>query len=262
MMATPSSAPGATNGPQLTGSADVVAITGAANGIGRQIALEAVARAARVLWLIDRDEQALRALCDELSGRCDLRPRPLDVTSRTSLADLSAEWMRGDPPGVLVNNAGVRASTAPINDITDAEWDVAIATNLTAVFSLTRAASGAMRHRGIEGVIVNIASTASVVGFSNRAAYCASKAGVLGLTRGAALDLAPYGIRVVAVSPGFQQSGISDDLDDGIVTATVPLGRRGDPAELAALVFDIARSSYVTGANIVVDGGAVVGRPL
>jgi NAD(P)-dependent dehydrogenase (short-subunit alcohol dehydrogenase family) len=239
-----------------------VAITGASSGIGRMIAIEAANRGAQKLWLIDRNETGLTSLEESLSGVGDLRQRILDLSSREAIAKLADEWMREGPPGVLVNCAGIRGSTASLGDVSDDEWDDTISVNLTAVFLVTRAISNAMRHHKVAGVIVNIASTAAVIGFTNRVAYCASKAGVLGITRAAALDLAPYGIRVLAVSPGFQRSGLSDDLDDTVVTGTVPLGRRGEPAELATLIFDVARSSYVTGANLIVDGGMVVGRHL
>lgn len=240
---------------------DAVAVTGAANGLGRRIAVEAAARGATRLWLIDRDRGGLASLGDELPPSCDVRPRALDVTSRPGVAELAREWRDEAAPGLLVNAAGIRHAAA-IGDTTDDGWDDTLAVNLTGLFLVMRAAVAAMRHRGLAGVVVNIASVAGDAGFTGRAAYCASKAGVLGLTRAAALDLAPHGIRVLAVSPGFHASGISDDLGDDLVAATVPLGRRGDPAELARLVHDLAAASFVTGANIVVDGGATAGTPL
>lgn len=235
-----------------------VAVTGAANGLGRRIAIEAAARGATRLWLIDHDGEGLAALDDELPPSCDVRPRTLDVGSRPAVAELGREWKDEAPPGLLVNAAGIRHAAA-IGETTDDDWDDTLAVNLTGVFMVTRAAVVALRHHDLGGVVVNLASVAGDVGFTERAAYCASKAGVLGLTRAAALDLAPHGIRVFAVSPGFHASGISDDLGDDLVTATVPLGRRGDPAELARLVHDIADASFVTGANIVVDGGSSIG---
>jgi len=238
-----------------------VAITGAASGIGRHTAIEAARRGAKRLWVIDRNESGLDSLRDEIPSACDLRPKVLDVTSRSGIDALAREWMSESPPGLLVNAAGIRFSAA-LGDTTDEEWDDTIAVNLTGIFLLTRAASNAMLHHGVGGVIVNIASIAADIGFTERAAYCASKAGVLGLTRAAALDLAPHGIRVLAISPGFHRSGISDDLGDDIVSATVPLGRRGEPSELAALIHDIAASSYVTGTNVVVDGGSSTGRSI
>jgi 3alpha(or 20beta)-hydroxysteroid dehydrogenase len=238
-----------------------VAVTGAAHGIGRQTALEAAERGASALWLIDRDADGLASLESELVG-CEVQRRELDISSRLEVDILAAEWSEGSAPTILLNVAGIRASTSPLQEVTDAEWDAAIATNLTGTFLMTRAAALAMLARETRGVIVNIASTAGVIGYSNRAAYCASKFGVVGLTRAAALDLAPHGIRLFSVSPGFIHSGISDDIDDSTVIMWVPLRRRGDPRELASLIFDLVHSSFLTGTNIVVDGGALAGSLL
>lgn len=240
---------------------NVVAVTGAAGGMGRHITLEAAARGAEVLWLVDRDEAGLASLRDELPAGCDVRTVVLDVTDREGIETLARDWLASDAPDLLVNAAGIRHA-ASVQDTTDDQWDQTIAVNQTGVFLLTRAASRAMLDHGVAGVIVNIASTAADIGFTERAAYCASKAALLGLTRASALDLAPHGIRVLAVSPGFHRSGISDDLGDDVVTATVPLGRRGDPSELATLVHDLAASTFITGTNITVDGGSTAGRPL
>jgi NAD(P)-dependent dehydrogenase (short-subunit alcohol dehydrogenase family) len=238
-----------------------VAISGAAGGIGRCLTREAVTRGYTELWLIDQDQIGLNALSSEMEPSCDVRQFVINLDDRKDLARVTDAW-ECECPELLLNVAGIRASSDPITATTDEDWDRAIATNLTAPFLLTRSLSASMQRHGISGVIVNIASTASVMGFPNRAAYCASKAGLVGLTRAAALDLAPYNIRVFAISPGFTSSGISDDLDDTVVKSSVPLGTRGSPSDLAQLVFDVAVSPFVTGANFLVDGGASVGAAL
>ena len=237
------------------------AITGAASGIGRALALEAAERGAPRLWLVDRSAAGLADVVRQLPNGYDARPRAIDLRSRVDITHLAQEWMDEGPPHLLINCAGTR-SVAAVGDTTDEDWDDTIAVNLTAPFLMTRAAANAMRQHGVPGVIVNIASTAAEIGYTDRSAYCASKAGVLGLTRSAALDLAPDGIRVFAVSPGFHNTGLSREADASAVVAQVPLGRRGDPAELAKLIFDLAASSFVTGSNTVVDGGALAGHRL
>lgn len=235
------------------------AITGAASGIGRALALEAAARGAPRLWLVDLSAPGLADVVRELPNGYDAQPKAIDLRSRVDITNLAQDWSDEGPPHLLVNCAGTR-SIAAVGATTDEDWDDTIAVNLTAPFLMTRAASNAMRQHGVAGVIVNIASTAAEIGYTDRSAYCASKAGVLGLTRSAALDLAPDGIRVFAVSPGFHHTGLSRDADDAAVVSQVPLGRRGDPAELAKLILDLAGSSFVTGSNIVVDGGALAGH--
>ena len=237
---------------------DAVAVTGAANGIGLETALTAAARGARTVWLVDRDNEGLNAAASLFPTDCDVRLRPLDVSDRDAVAGLGDEWRAGSAPDLLVNSAGIRHIASLVNT-TDDEWDDTIAVNLSGLFYMMRIAAVAMLHQGRGGVIVNIASVAAEVGFSERAAYCASKSGVLGLTRAAAVDLAASGIRVVAISPGFHRVGISKDAEESVISSQVPLGHSGDPRELAELIFDVARSSFVTGANIVVDGGALAG---
>jgi NAD(P)-dependent dehydrogenase (short-subunit alcohol dehydrogenase family) len=232
-----------------------VAITGAAGGIGLELAREAVRQHASQVWLIDRDAAAVQRAADDLGSTA--YGLAIDVGDRAAIAELTARWTC-DTPDLVVNGAGVR-SIAPIHLTTDEEWDATIAVNLTGTFLVMRAAASAMVSGGVRGVIVNIASIASEIGFSDRSAYCASKAGVLGMTKAAALDLAPHGIRTFAIAPGFHSTGMSRESDDAAVLAQVPLGRRGDPSDLARLILDVAASPFVTGTNVVVDGGALAG---
>jgi NAD(P)-dependent dehydrogenase (short-subunit alcohol dehydrogenase family) len=237
----------------------VVAVTGAAHGIGREIAKESARRGARVVWAMDRNAEGLESLAADVADGCEVRVVVGDLSATEVTDDLASRWRQGAPPELLVNCAGIRHS-ASVLDTSDEQWLDTLAVNLTAPFRLMKAAVAAMQANEVkDGVIVNIASIAGEIGFTERAAYCASKAGLIGLTRAAALDLGRAGIRVFSISPGFQRTGISDDLPDSSLKV-VPLGRRGEPAELARLLHDIAESSYVTGANFVVDGGSSVGQ--
>ena len=236
-----------------------IAIAGAGGAIGSKIAAEAAARGCSPLWLIDCDPTTLNATAAAVPASSDPRPILLDITSRPGIADLEADWLAGPSPETVVNAVGTRI-VAALDTTTDEQWDNMLNVNLTGAFLVMRAAARAMKRHGTEGAIVNVVSVASEIAFPLRAAYCATKAGVVGLTRAAAIDLAPHGIRVIAVSPGVYAAGISAEIDRDQIRAQVPLGRAGDPAELAVLILDLARNRFLTGGNIVVDGGAIVGK--
>jgi NAD(P)-dependent dehydrogenase (short-subunit alcohol dehydrogenase family) len=215
------------------------------------------------VWAIDRDEARLDQSLASYPAGCSVLKRAIDVSARHDIVALADEWKTGCPPDVLANVAGIRF-LASFADIDDEHWDDTLAVNLTGYFLMMRAAARAMIAAGVPGVIVNIASTAGEIGVSDRAAYCASKSGVIGLTRAAALDLAPYGIRVLAVSPGLHATSLSRLADDDYVRQRVPLGRRGTTDELASVVLDLVKAPYLTGTSIAVDGGLLAGdrRPL
>lgn len=248
---------------EYVGSLGDVAVTGGAGGIGRAIAEEAARSGTSRIWLLDLVKSPLVETADAVADEfgCPVEARAVDVASRPSLNELGQEWDRVGYPDLLVNCAGVRGIHT-VHETPDEEWDTTIEVNLTGTFNVLRLVSRGWIAEGKAGVAVNIASIASTVGFSHRAAYSASKAGVLGLTKASALDLAAYGIRVMAVSPGLIQTAMSSPGDDAFVAATVPLGRRGSPQELARLVLAVAGSEFVTGTNIVADGGLVAGYRL
>ena len=210
-----------------------VVVVGAATGVGRFVAIEAGRRGIEHLRVVDRDTDALTQLKSELDGPRVVRSEGFDLVDPVALAGF-ADHLAQEPPDLLINCAGVR-EVAPIQDTTDEIWHATISVNLTAAFMLTRAAARAMIASGTQGVIVNVASVASEVGFSDRAAYCASKAGVLGLTRAAAIDLGPYGIRVVCISPGVHNTGMAVQANNDDQFSTIPMRRPGDPADLARI---------------------------
>jgi NAD(P)-dependent dehydrogenase (short-subunit alcohol dehydrogenase family) len=202
--------------------------------------------------------------------QCDIEYLSVDVTDlgdvRRAVDAVVEHHGRAD---IVVNNVGLALSRGVL-ETTPAEFDLLIATNLRYVFFSTQRAAEHMRRVG-GGCVVNIGSLAGSKGYVNRAAYCAAKGGVAQFTKAAALDLAPYGIRVNCVSPGgidtplLRSTRFPDALDqDAQVSAfgaTHPLGRVGTPNDVAGAVGYLVSdgAAWVTGANIVVDGGMSAG---
>ena len=188
-----------------------------------------------------------------------------DVADDASVAALVAETVsRLGRLDVAVNNAGIEGSPAPTAECTPENWQRTLAVNLTGVWSCMRHEIPRMLERGT-GSIVNMSSVAGLVGFATIPAYVASKHGVLGLTKTAALEYAEQGIRVNAVCPGVIDTEMVERFTGGQPEAeaamvdTEPVGRLGRPEEIADAVVWLAsdRSSFVTGQAIAVDGGFV-----
>jgi NAD(P)-dependent dehydrogenase (short-subunit alcohol dehydrogenase family) len=242
-----------------------ILITGAAAGIGRA-ASALFHHAGAELALLDRDEEALeearRALA--AAGREPLA-LAADVTDREQVETVVAAAVErfGRLDGAL-NNAGVESPQAPTAEIRPEQWRRVVDVDLEGVFNCMRPEIEAMLAAG-GGSIVNVASTLGLVGLANQAAYSAAKHGVLGLSKSAALEYAGRGIRVNAICPGMVDTPMTrrllDEVPGGheLVTAMQPVGRLGEPREIAAaaefLLSDAA--SFVVGATIPVDGGYV-----
>jgi NAD(P)-dependent dehydrogenase (short-subunit alcohol dehydrogenase family) len=236
----------------------VALVTGARGGIGRATAVALAAEGARLV-LGDVAELQETAEAVRAAGATDVLTVKLDVTSAAdaegAVARAVAELGRLD---VLVNNAGV-GRPAPLADVTDELWDWIMDVNLKGAFICARAAAPRM---GAGGAIVNVASLAGRASSPAMAcAYSASKAGLLGLTRHLAKELAPRGIRVTAVNPGVVITPLSVDNYPpehlARVIGTVPLGRAAQPEEIASVIVFLASddAGYVTGASLDANGG-------
>lgn len=239
----------------------VAIVTGASRGIGRATALALAAEGANVVVNYASSSQAADAVVAEItqagSGAIALQA---DVSKADQVdAMVSAvmdKWGRVD---VLVNNAGITRDTLLLR-MKPEDWQAVIDLNLTGVFLCTRAISKIMLKQKA-GRIVNITSVSGLVGNPGQANYSAAKAGVVGFTKAVAKELAPRGITVNAVAPGFIATDMTHDLDAEGILKFIPLGRYGQPEEVAGMICFLAAdpaAAYVTGQVMNVDGGMVM----
>ena len=238
----------------LTGKTALV--TGASGGLGGAIA-RALHGQGAVVALSGTRRPALEALAAELGARVHILP--CDLSDRAAVDALvpDAEKAMGSLD-ILVNNAGMAKDNLFMR-MKDAEWDGVIEVNLTSAFRLSRAAlRGMMKRR--HGRIIGIASIVGVTGNPGQGNYAASKAGMIGMSKALAAEVASRNITVNCVAPGFIESPMTDALDDkqraGIL-ASVPAGKLGRGADIAAACVYLASSeaSYVTGQTLHVNGG-------
>lgn len=242
----------------------VAVVTGAAGGIGAAICGRLAADGFAVACL-DSRESALNGLVDELtggtSGTGQVMGYGADVRDAASVRDVATR-IRADlgDPWLLVNAAGV-FSIQRLPDLDETEWDRIVDTNLKGPFLTCREFLPAM-IKARDGCIVNVASTAGVRGGRERAAYCASKGGVVLLTKSLAVDHGPDGVRVNCVCPGLIDTEMADWIrhdPDAMAkfSAGLPAGRIGLPAEIASAVAFLASegASYLQGAVLMADGG-------
>ena len=257
----PSGSPSASDrrAPRLHGA--VCAITGAARGIGLAICERFGAEGAR-LACIDVSERRLQPAVQGLRERgFDARAYAVDVGRRADVqaAFAAIESDFGAPLGVLVNNA-VWARFQPLEQIEEDLLDRTLTVGLKAMIWTLQAAVPQMKRRGA-GSVINLSSTSALRSLPDSMVYAAMKAGVLGLTRAAAVELSPLRIRVNAIVPGMVGTEASkaqyDDATLAARLAEMPLGRFGEPEEIAAAAAFLAGddSLYVQGAELVVDGG-------
>jgi 3-oxoacyl-[acyl-carrier protein] reductase len=239
-------------------SGQTAVITGGAQGLGFAIAQRFVAEGARVV-LGDLDIDATEAATERLGGQAAAAAVRCDVTQAADVdALVSTAVERFGGLDIMVNNAGITRD-ATMRKMTEEQFDQVIAVHLKGTWNGTRSAAAIMRENK-RGAIVNMSSLSGKVGLPGQTNYSAAKAGIIGMTKAAAKELAHLGVRVNAIAPGLIRSAMTEAMPRHIwdqKVAEVPMGRAGEPAEVAKVALFLASdlSSYMTGTVLEVTGG-------
>jgi 2-deoxy-D-gluconate 3-dehydrogenase len=242
----------------------VALVTGASRGIGRALAL-ALGAAGAAVACAARSEEQVRATAAEIRrAGGSAEAFRLDVTSTPDVnAQVQAVTGALGPIDILVNNAGMTVQKKTL-EVTDADWDLMLATNLTSMFRCARAVAPSMISRG-GGRIINVGSMWGKQGVPRYAAYCVSKAGVDALTRCLAIEWARHGIRVNCLAPGYVRTDFStepmaDERLRSLILSKIPVRRLAEPAEMGPLAVYLASpaADFMTGQTIYIDGGETV----
>ncbi len=234
-------------------------VTGASGGIGKAIAQTLHAQGATVAISGTRKEK-LDEIADELGERVHVTPCNLSDKDAVSALVGQAEEAMGKLD-ILINNAGITKDNLFMR-MKDEEWDDVIAVNLTASFILMRSAlRGMMRARS--GRIVNISSISGIIGNPGQPNYAASKAGLIGMSKSLAREVAPRGITVNCIAPGFIATPMTDELNEKQVeqiAQAIPSGTFGEPQDIASAVLYLAseEAKYMTGQTLHINGGMVM----
>lgn len=242
----------------------VCIVTGAARGIGRQIALN-IAKHGGIPVLVDLDEKGIKEAVGEIqSGQADTFGYVLDVTNISEVKDMVASaFAKYGRIDVLVNCAGI-LSTTPVEDVTEKEWDNVLSVNLKAPFFLSQQVFLRMKQQN-SGRIINIASLAGRMGgYGTGCAYSSSKAGIIGMTMCLARKMAPHNITVNAVAPGTTEGELVKGFTPEVLISLkekIPLGRLARLDDVASAVIFLAsdEAAFITGAVLDVNGGMFMG---
>ena len=234
----------------------VALVTGGSRGIGAAVAKALAAEGADVAVVYAGRQDAAEAVCQTCREQYGVKAQAYqcDVADfaqvKETVAQIKADF---GTVNVLINNAGITRDGL-IATMREQDLDDVLAVNLKGAFNMIRHCTGMfIRNRG--GSIINISSVTGVMGNAGQANYAASKAGLIGLTKSVARELAPRGVTCNAVAPGFIETDMTQGLQDSPLAASIPLGRMGQPEDVANAVVYLATAPYVTGVVLQVDGG-------
>ncbi|APJ05197.1 3-oxoacyl-[acyl-carrier-protein] reductase [Silvanigrella aquatica] len=241
----------------------VALVTGGSRGIGRAIAVALGALGAKVIVNYAGNSQAAEATVSEIMQNGGMATCVKFDVSDFNLVQESIKVLEKEHGGIdiLVNNAGVSKDNLFVK-FKEEEWDTTLDTNLKGAFNCARAvAMGMMRKRA--GKIINISSVVGLMGNAGQSAYSASKAGLIGLTKSLALELAGRNVQINAIAPGYISTDMTDALNEEVlkkIIEKIPADKVGEPIEIAKAVVFLASSSssYITGQTLSVDGGMIM----
>lgn len=242
---------------------NVAIVTGAARGIGRAIALELANAGAKVVinyaGRADKAEEVVRQIQEAGGEALAIQADVSQIEQVDKLVQTAIE--RFGKVDILVNNAGIARDNLLLR-MKETDWDAVLNTNLKGMFLCTKAVSKGMLKKRF-GAIVNITSVVGISGNAGQANYAAAKAGVIGFTKSVAKELAPRGIRVNAVAPGYIFTDMTETLAEEVkdeIKRGIPLGRIGLPEDVAKVVLFLVSpaASYMTGQTLCVDGGMIM----
>lgn len=231
-------------------------VTGGSRGIGRAIAYKLASMRADIAVIYAGNAEAAETVCRRCAEETGVKARAYqcDVADFTAVKETVAR-IRADfgTVHILVNNAGITRDGL-LAIMKEEDYDAVVDTNLKGAFNMIRHCAG-LFIRNREGCIINITSVAGLMGNAGQCNYSASKAGLIGLTKSAARELAPKGIRCNAIAPGFIATDMTGSQTDNPLLGTIPLGRMGEPEDVAEAAAYLATAKYVTGEVLRVDGG-------
>tara|TARA_B100001540_G_scaffold278312_1_gene266382 strand:+ start:193 stop:930 length:738 start_codon:yes stop_codon:yes gene_type:complete len=236
----------------------IAVVTGASRGIGKQIARDLIISGAKVA-LISRSEKELNIVSQEFSKLGKTIPLPLDIKNiedvKNAIKTIIDKWGKID---ILVNNAGVTRDNLLIK-MKESEWDHVIDINLKGTFNCIKSVIPHMLKKR-SGKIINITSVVGISGNAGQSNYCASKAGVIGLTKSIGKEYGVKGINVNAIAPGFIETDMVQDIDSDSFIKNITLGRKGKPNDISTLVCFLSSNDgdYIANQVIKVDGGLTI----
>lgn len=237
-----------------------VIITGGSRGIGAATARAFAEKGANLALIYAGSREKAEALAAELSAsfQVTVRTYQCDVSSfleaKETVSKIKADYGTFN---VLVNNAGV-TKDGIVSMMSEEGWDRVLDVNLKGAFNMIRHTSPVfIRNKG--GAIINLSSVCGLSGNAGQVNYSASKAGIIGLSKAVAKELAPRGVTCNAVAPGFIETDMTKDLDENnVLSSSIPLKRPGRPEEVASLIVFLAESEYITGEVVRIDGGLAI----